>query len=73
MKDNIRELFAQLGSIYSPSILRDLEQGRPTEGEDTIGELVRRADRRGMKVPLLQAALCNLQVYDFRRQQGRAA
>ena len=31
MKDNIRELFAQLGSIYSPSILRDLEQGRPTE------------------------------------------
>jgi 2-dehydropantoate 2-reductase len=73
MKDNIRELFAQLGSIYSPSILRDLEQGRPTEGEDTVGELVRRADRRGMKVPLLQAALCNLQVYDFRRQQGRAA
>ena len=73
MKDNIRELFAQLGSIYSPSILRDLEQGRPTEGEDTIGELVCRADRRGMKVPLLQAALCNLQVYDFRRQQGRAA
>ena len=31
------------------------------------------ADRRGMKVPLLQAALCNLQVYDFHRQQGRAA
>jgi 2-dehydropantoate 2-reductase len=73
MKDNIRELFAQLGSIYSPSILRDLEQGRLTEGEDTVGELVRRADRRGMKVPLLQAALCNLQVYDFHRQQGRAA
>jgi 2-dehydropantoate 2-reductase len=67
MKGNIRELFAQLGSIYSPSILRDLEQGRPTEGEDTIGELVRRADERGMEVPILRAALCNLQVYDFRR------
>jgi len=73
MKDNIRELFAQLGSIYSPSILRDLEQGRPTEAEDTIGELVRRADRRGMEAPLFQAALCNLQVYDFHRKQGRAA
>jgi 2-dehydropantoate 2-reductase len=71
-KDNIRELFAQLGSIYSPSILRDLEQGRPTEGEDTIGELVRRADQRRMEVPLLQAALCNLEVYDFRRQQRQA-
>jgi 2-dehydropantoate 2-reductase len=72
MTDNIRELFAQLGSIYSPSILRDLEQGRPTEGADTIGELVRRADRRGMEVPVLQAALCNLEVYDFRRQQRQA-
>jgi len=26
-----------------------------------------------MEVPLLQAALCNLQIYDFRRRQGRAA
>jgi 2-dehydropantoate 2-reductase len=69
MKEAFRELFAQPGSIYSPSILRDLEQGRPTEGDDTIGELVRRADRRGMEVPLLRAALCNLQVHDVKRQQ----
>jgi 2-dehydropantoate 2-reductase len=69
MKNAMRELFAQPGSVYSPSILRDLEQGRPTEGEDTIGELVRRADRRGIEVPLLRAALCNLQVHDVRRRQ----
>ena len=67
MMEAIRQLFAQPGSIYSPSILRDLEQGRPTEAEDTIGELVRRADRRGLDVPLLRAALCNLQVHDIRR------
>ncbi len=73
MKDTIRRLFAQPGSVYSPSILRDLEQSRPTEGDDTIGELVRRAERRGMEVPILRAALCNLQVNDFRRQQGRAS
>ena len=70
MTDAISELFAQPGSIYSPSILRDLEQGRPTEGEETIGELVRRADRRGLDVPLLRAALCNLQVHDARRTAG---
>jgi 2-dehydropantoate 2-reductase len=70
MKNGIRELFAQLGSNYSPSILRDVEQGRPTEGEDTIGELVRSAERRGVEVPLLRAALCNLQVHDFRRLQA---
>ena len=69
MKDGIRELFAQRGSIYSPSILRDVEQGGPTEGDDTIGELVRRADRRAIEAPLLRAALCNLQVHEARRQQ----
>jgi 2-dehydropantoate 2-reductase len=69
MKSMLRELFAQPGSIYSPSILRDIEQGRPTEGEDTIGELLRRADRRGIDAPLLRAALCNLQVHDARRGQ----
>jgi 2-dehydropantoate 2-reductase len=69
MTDTICRLFAQPGSVYSPSILRDLEQGRPTEGEDTIGELVRRADRRGIEVPLLRAALCNLQAHEVRRSQ----
>jgi 2-dehydropantoate 2-reductase len=68
MKDALRQLFAKHGSIYSPSILRDLEQGRPTEGDDTIGELVRCADEFGMEVPLLRAALCHLQVDELRRQ-----
>jgi 2-dehydropantoate 2-reductase len=70
MKSAIGDIFAQPGSIYSPSILRDLEQGRPTEGDHTIGELVRRATRRGIPAPLLQAALCNLQVQDLRRRQA---
>lgn len=70
MKDALRELFAQPGSIYAPSILRDVEQNRPTEADDTIGELVRRADRRGIEAPLLRAAWCNLQVHDVRRQSS---
>jgi 2-dehydropantoate 2-reductase len=72
MTKAIHHLFAQPGSNYSPSILRDLEQGRPTEAEDTIGELVRRADRRGLDVPLLRAALCNLQVHNVRRTAQEA-
>jgi 2-dehydropantoate 2-reductase len=68
MSDAIRGLFAQRGSIYSPSILRDLEQGRPTEADHTIGELVRCADQLGIEVPLLRAALCQLQVHELRRQ-----
>jgi ketopantoate reductase len=68
MKDALRQLFAQHGSIYSPSILRDLEQARPTEGDNTIGELVRCADELSKEVPLLRAALCQLQVHELRRQ-----
>jgi hypothetical protein len=41
----------------------DIENGRPTEGEHVIGDLARRADRRGVDAPILPAALGGLQVY----------
>jgi 2-dehydropantoate 2-reductase len=68
----IRELYlrvlSQTGSDAAPSILYDIENGRPTEGEHIIGDLVRRADRLGVEVPILRAALCNLQIYEARRR-----
>jgi 2-dehydropantoate 2-reductase len=63
----VRGLYGRLGSDYRPSIAVDIEAGRPTEGEYTIGDLVRRADRLGVEVPILRAALCNLQIYEARR------
>jgi 2-dehydropantoate 2-reductase len=66
----VRRLYARVGSDYRPSIAVDLEAGRPTEGEHTIGDLVRRADRLGIDVPILRAALCNLQIYEARRLRG---
>ncbi len=65
--DMVRGLFAQRDSAYGPSILVDMEQGRPTEAEHTIGDMVAKADRHGVAVPVLAAALCNLQVYDRAR------
>lgn len=67
----VRSVYATLGSTYAPSILADLENGARNEGEHTIGDLVRRAGRRGLQVPILQAALCNLQINEARRL-GRA-
>ena len=67
IEDFVRGLYSRLGSDYRPSIAVDLEAGRPTEGEHTIGDLVRRADRRRVEVPILRAALCNLQIYEARR------
>jgi 2-dehydropantoate 2-reductase len=44
------------GSSHYPSMLEDVEAGRPTEIELINGALVREAERLGVEVPL-QAAL----------------
>jgi 2-dehydropantoate 2-reductase len=63
----IRGMFAQRDSTYGPSILVDMENGRQTEGEHTIGDLVERAGKRGITAPILTAARCNLQAYEINR------
>jgi 2-dehydropantoate 2-reductase len=70
MGNFVRGLYSRLGSDYRPSIAADMEASRPTEGEHTIGDLVRRADRRGVDTPILRATLCNLQIYEARRKRG---
>lgn len=63
----VRGLYAQRDSNYGPSMLVDMQEGRPTEGEHTIGDLVDRAARRGVAAPILTAALCALQAYELGR------
>ena len=63
----IRSLFSQTGSTYGPSILIDMEDGRPTESEHTIGDMVGHAVRTNVSAPILSAAHCNLQVYEINR------
>jgi 2-dehydropantoate 2-reductase len=66
--DLYRGFFAQKGSAAAPSMLYDIEGGRPTEADHIFGDLVRRADRSGVDAPVLRAALCNLQIYEARRR-----
>jgi 2-dehydropantoate 2-reductase len=66
IKERVSGHYAQIGSSYRPSILDDLEGARRTEGEHTIGDLVRRADLHGAAVSILRAALCNVQVHEGR-------
>ena len=67
----IAALFSQSNSTYGPSILIDMEDGRPTEGEHTIGDLAKRAVRAGVSAPLLAAARCNLQTYEISRNDSQ--
>jgi Ketopantoate reductase PanE/ApbA C terminal len=43
----ITGVFSQPNSTYGPSLLTDMEDGRPTEGEHTVGDLAERARQRG--------------------------
>ncbi|WP_192859572.1 ketopantoate reductase C-terminal domain-containing protein [Bradyrhizobium sp. DOA9] len=52
-------------------MLIDMENGKPTEGEHTIGDLADRAVRLGVSAPLLTAARCNLQAYEINRVRSR--
>jgi 2-dehydropantoate 2-reductase len=63
----IRGLFSGPDSTYGPSILVDVEEGRRTEGEHTIGDMVERARRANISVPILNAARCNLEAYEINR------
>ena len=67
----ISALFSQSNSTYGPSILVDMEDGRPTEGEHTIGDLAERAVKLGLGAPLLAAARCNLQTYEINRSNPK--
>jgi 2-dehydropantoate 2-reductase len=66
--DATRKMLTARGSPFTASMMRDLVAGRPTEGDHIIGDLVRRAERRGVAVPLLRIALANLQVHEARRK-----
>jgi len=51
------------------SMLRDLEGGHPVEAAHIVGDMVHRAQQKGLATPLLQAAWCHLQVYQQARLQ----
>ena len=73
VRNIVTALYSRLGSAYRPSIAGDLEDRLPTEHEHTIGDIVRRAERHGLDVPIMRAALCNLQIADARRKRAIAA
>jgi 2-dehydropantoate 2-reductase len=62
-----RAILTQRGSSFSASMLRDLEAGVPTEGDQVLGDMLRRARESGITTPLLRAAVCHLQVHEHRR------
>jgi 2-dehydropantoate 2-reductase len=71
--DQARAMLLEPGSGFTASMLRDVERGGPTEGDHVLGDLVARADARGVPVPLLRAAYCHVRAYEERQKRERAA
>lgn len=66
-----RKLQTERGSIFSASMLRDIEKGGLIEGEHIIGDMIARARQLGVSTPNLRLALCHVQAYERRRDRER--
>ena len=54
------------GSTQSPSMYRDLREGRPIEADQIVGDLLGRGGKAGVATPLLAAAYAHMCVYQQR-------
>ncbi|MCH2550333.1 MAG: ketopantoate reductase family protein [Alphaproteobacteria bacterium] len=68
--ENYRKLFADKTASYATSMLRDIEAGKQTEGEDIIGTMLRYAKDTNIKSTLLTAAYAHIKAYESRHKNG---
>ncbi|MBS0562156.1 MAG: 2-dehydropantoate 2-reductase [Proteobacteria bacterium] len=61
----------QAGSLFSASMMRDIEAGNPVEADHVIGDLIARAAPGS--VPVLTTAYIHLKSYEARRAREAAA
>lgn len=64
-------MFSEPQSLYATSMLRDMEGGKPCEGEHILGHLAAAAGRAGIASPAHDMALMHARAYENRRAAGR--
>ncbi|HMD64456.1 MAG TPA: 2-dehydropantoate 2-reductase [Stellaceae bacterium] len=65
-REQCRAMLTERGSEFSASMRRDLEAGLRTEGDQILGDMLRRARANGISTPLLRMAVCHMQVHERR-------
>jgi 2-dehydropantoate 2-reductase len=68
--ETYRTLFADREGTYATSMLRDIEAGNRTEGEQIVGLMLQRARELDIDSPLLTAAYAHLKAYEARQANG---
>ncbi len=67
-----RSLMTAPGSLFTASMLRDLEEGGRIERQQIVGDLLERGRRKGLSAPLLELAHTHLAAYEKRRERESA-
>jgi len=62
-----RTQLTERGSALMASMLRDVERSGPTEADHILGDMVGRAQAKGIDAPLLRITYSHLQAYALRR------
>ena len=62
----IKTLLTDAKSQVVASMLRDMQRGRPIEGDHIIGDMLARAGAAGVATPLLKLAYANVEAYQNR-------
>jgi 2-dehydropantoate 2-reductase len=69
--ERARGAMTAAGSPLKASMLRDIEDGKPVEGDQILGDLLRRAGK--LDCPLLRIATLNVKAYEIGRKGGESA
>ncbi len=72
LMDEYRALLTEAGSTLTSSMLRDIENGRRTEGAHILGDMLARARRHELPAPVLAIAAAHVQAYERRLDASSA-
>ncbi len=65
------QLFEDMASPYTASMLRDLEKGGAIEADHIVGYALAKAEAAGLNAAILNIAYTHLKAYEERRRAGR--
>jgi len=69
---NAKSVLTDPQSAIAASMLRDIQSGRPVEGDHIVGDLIRRGREHAVPTPLLELAYVQLQAYQGRLRAAAA-
>lgn len=67
-EQRMRGVLTERGSAFTASMLRDIESGGRIEADHVLGDLLERAQAKGIDTPLLGIAYCHLKAYELRHR-----